>query len=944
VIQVRTTVATPPVIVALLDQAREKDYKSGVLGVRAQPRWDGPARFGHQDVPVRVMPCVSALAVREALLARERGTWLVVLTDRDDSDLGAGVLSHLVWHRLRTPDPWDAVRQRFAASGIDPALTTAPNHREIAVGLLSATRPTGWPPAPGGVLTRDHALGAVARMHLGLGGDADAVDAATVLQWSTDRATLDRIADLRVHAGDPLTDATLEWIGQRSAAAGGPLRQLLVSGEVGDALPLGLVAGLLVKARGGAEAQIAHDALIRLEARLGSVARDRRALEIWGRDAEDVAVDLLEHREQRAVGERVVVRAEALLHGLQADPLAAGSDLLPAGITARLGRLAAALRDGADQARARAARSADHPLMWAEELTAIEDTWSAVSTHRLADTDRRRPAFEAAVRLARWLGQDTVTGPELADLVRRHLEQDAWIDSAVNAATAGVGEPELGSALHAVLAVARHRRDAHDHEFARALAEHTRDDPAPEPVTWGRRYRGVRHVEDLLPDIVARLAATAPVLVLVMDGMTVGVAAVVVGELLERTADGWAEALLPGEESRCAALAVLPTLTAVSRTSLLSGDLSVGEQPEERKGYTELARAHGLAGAALFHKGPLDTSRPGHDFADEVAAAIDNVDRTPLVTCVLNAVDDSLDRSDPAGTRWGMETVRHLAPLLERARRAGRVVVVTADHGHIVERRDGEQRTYAGISSARSRPADGPPPGAGEVLVAGRRVLRHNGRAVLAVDERLRYGPLKAGYHGGAAPAEVVVPVCVLLPGVVPEGAPLRLAPPQEPPWWTEPDHISGSGQTDAAREARATATRPVRKQRITAEQDALFGDQQRPTPSEPLDGPHAIADAVVGSAVYAAQRRIVGRVAVSDESVRTLLAELLAASNRLPAKRAAAALQVTPVALRGAFAHVARLVNVEGYPVVRIDADGTTVVLDAALLREQFEVASGSG
>ena len=36
---------------------------------------------------------------------------------------------------------------------------------------------------------------------------------------------------------------------------------------------------------------------------------------------------------------------------------------------------------------------------------------------------------------------------------------------------------------------------------------------------------------------------------------------------------------------------------------------------------------------------------------------------------------------------------------------------------------------------------------------------------MLAVDETLRYGPLKAGYHGGAAPAEAVVPVVVLVPG-----------------------------------------------------------------------------------------------------------------------------------------------------------------------------------
>ena len=66
---------------------------------------------------------------------------------------------------------------------------------------------------------------------------------------------------------------------------------------------------------------------------------------------------------------------------------------------------------------------------------------------------------------------------------------------------------------------------------------------------------------------------------------------------------------------------------------------------------------------------------------------------------------------------------------------------------------------------------------------------------------------------------------------------------------------------------------------------------------------------------VYAAQRRIAGRVSVSDDRVRDLLAALLAAPARPggPAQ-AAIALAVPPVALRGAILHVQRLLNVEGY------------------------------
>lgn len=140
-------VATLPVIRALLDEAGRKDYRSGVLGVRARPVWPTAAEFTHGSTLVRVVACESALAVWEAITARDKSGWLVVLTDREDGDLGAGIRAHLVGNRLRTPDPWEAVRQLFAATGLDPALTSSPVHREIATGLLAAVPAEGWPPA-----------------------------------------------------------------------------------------------------------------------------------------------------------------------------------------------------------------------------------------------------------------------------------------------------------------------------------------------------------------------------------------------------------------------------------------------------------------------------------------------------------------------------------------------------------------------------------------------------------------------------------------------------------------------------------------------------------------------------------------------------------------------------------------------------------------------------
>ena len=876
-----------------------------------------------------------------------------------------------MWNRLRTPDPWDAVRLRFAATGVEPALTATEEDREIAIGLLMAAPPAGWPPAPGGVLTRDHAFGAVAAAHLGLTDPV--IDATSVLTWTTDPALVSWVADLRSLAGDALTGAVLDWAAERAGAPGGPLLPLLRAGDAGDAVPLGLVAGVLADARDGTvaaqaaretghgaadAAQLAREALIRLEPRLGGVTPPSAALRSWAREAAAVVAGMLRDPALHGSAMALLGRADELLAGTHAIGLADGSDLLPAGLTRRFTSLAGVLRAALPRAPAHQPGSPDSPQIPATTLADIEQAWIGVAGHQLADSDPRTPAFHAAVRLARWLATGTSgRGASLPALLSQHSGSDAWVDSAVNDAAPGTSDPDLGSGLATVLAGVRARRAAHDLAFGAALAAHTSSDSG----AAADGQDGVRNLEDLLPRVVLPLARSTPVLLLVLDGMSAGVGTEVVASVLSRAGDGWAEALMPGQTRRAAALAVLPTLTEVSRASMLCGDLRTGGQDVEQRGYQALTRAHGLPDAALFHKKPLDSSRLGFAVADDVAATISDVTGYPLVTCVLNTIDDALDRSDPGGTAWSADAVKHLIPLLDRARNAGRVVVLTADHGHIVERRQGTQRSYATISSGRSRAAI-EPAGDGEVLVTGPRVLLHDHRAVLAVDEHLRFGPLKAGYHGGGAPAEAVVPVAVLVPGAVPESADLTLAPPQEPAWWIDP--------AAPATPTAPAAAEPTQRPSLAADSWKSGPDQRKPAPDQPptlfdtepvpasadqapagsaagrtASGSPAtptspVSAAVLKSAAYASQKKIAGRVSVSDDQIRGLLGALLhAPGQRLVPALAATALGVSPVLLRGAVLHAQRLLNVEGYPVLRVDADGATVILDEALLREQFGI-----
>lgn len=955
--------ATVAVLRGLIDEARRKDYTHGAFAVRAQPVWTDADTFVHEGTTVRVVPCISSLAVREALLEQEPGTWLVVLTDRTEEDLGYGLLAHLLWNRLRTPDPWAILRQGFAATGLDPALTAAPGGRDLAAGILAVAprEPERWPPAPAGTLTRDHAFGAVAARILGLSGPGGATpDAAAVLDWSASTEAAAAVAALRGDAGDVLADALLDWLADRTGAQGPFVRHLLRSGDLRDVVPLGLVVDVLQGAGGaaGSSGQLAREAMVRLEARLGGRSPDPTAARAWAADASSAARRLIADPDRRADQDRVLARADELLTGCQAGRLAVRSLELPSALTMRLDALGESLRtatahltDSGDAERA-ARTDLDAPLVVPEAAAAVEAAWAAVQQHRLwSPVDRRATATIAAVRLVRWLAGPAALGrspggPGIAGPTRRQLDADAWVDSAVHDAERGVGDAELGAALAAVLAAARLRRRTHDLRFAVALTDHTR---AEHPLPAGG---SVQHLEDALPRLVLPLARTASTLLLVLDGMSAAVATEVIGAATA-TDTGWSEALWREAGERVAALAVLPTLTRVSRASLFCGELQVGEQQVEQTGFAALTGALGI-GSRLFHKKDLDTSRPGHELAAEVAAAVDDVDRLPLVACVLNTIDDALDRSDPGGTDWNLGTIRHLRPLLDRARLAGRVVVMTSDHGHVIERRAGTGRTFPDTSSGRSRAASSGPAGEGEVLVEGRRVLDHGGRAVLAVDELLRYGPIKAGYHGGGNPAEVVVPVAFLVPGAVPEGVDLlALAPPQEPAWWDGPATVGAVPAVPvgvrepapaAAAQAKGRGRQPVPDGSPTLF-DVSAAEPAASVRPAPVAGTGTLfaplADAVVSSPVYATQKRLAGRGVLGDEQIAALLTGLLGApGQRLGQTQVASALRIPPAMFRGALAQVQRLLNVEGYTVIGLDVDGSTTVLDEALLREQFGVA----
>ena len=186
----------------------------------------------------------------------------------------------------------------------------------------------------------------------------------------------------------------------------------------------------------------------------------------------------------------------------------------------------------------------------------------------------------------------------------------------------------------------------------------------------------------------------------------------------------------------------------------------------------------------------------------------------------------------------------------------------------------------------------------------------------------------KRGYHGGATPQEVLVPLAVL----VPQHRTLagwEALPDRAPAWWSQGELPDAEVSTMPARTTR-------RARQATAIQVTLFAEAEGGSAEEPhIDW----IEPLLRSPIFAAQRRAAGRRAPDDQCVRVLLATLEAHQDRLAHRVLEQGLGAPTFRLRGILAGVQRLLNVDGYQVLVVDDISGTVALNRQLLKTQFQL-----
>jgi hypothetical protein len=881
---------------ALVGEARSGAEGNLIIAVEAAPDWPGSEVIESGVGPIRVAPCVSALAVRDVISHWERkdSETLVILTDRDERDLGEEVLARVWRNRLQRPSGWPAIQHLFRVDRLDPALA---EHRWLVDLLVGVAPVHGYPPPPSGFL--DIATAWRTLLRHGLRIDVEQPMVVDLLRWGrTDAARAALNGALGEH---------LEQISARLAADVGPaaphLLRLVAGGRGGDLIPFGLVCDVLWSHGSDFGPQVVA-ARARFETPLGARSLGEPAARSWAEAATEIVREAAEAGETQLTS-TWLTRAEHLLGELDAVNLAVASDVLPVAFTQRLrvaGELLAALLDDPD----------------AEALSRLSDAFAHVDRHfraSLGEDAERVRRLRMGVRLARrHVSAAERTPPrDLGEAATLFIDDGAWVDAAREAIGDGETVETLAAAYGRLASLVDEERRDRDRAFAAAFAAWNRVLPTT--------TEALLPIERVLDEIVVPVAKHARVLLLVLDGLSYPEAIRLFGDL---ASEGWTPNI-PGGVRLPHIVAAVPTVTTVSRTSLLTGRLATGNQETERVGFADhraLRDASGGQPPRLFHKRDLGTEFGR--IAPEVRDTILDPEQH-VVGVVVNAIDDHLAKGGQLRLAEGLQGVKPLRPLLAAAAEARRAVVLASDHGHVIEY--GSRARPVSGGGERWRPATSPP-GEDEVEISGPRVLLGDGRIIAPVTESIRYMAAdKRGYHGGATPQEALCPLVVLTSGAV-TLAGWQPAAARRPAWWDPEVPLLRVPDLPVP-----AAPEPIIDHRGQA---AMFADDLS-VPARAVEVGGWIG-VVLSSPVFEQQRKAAGRTALDEEDVARFLAILEVAGGTAPGPALSEAVGLPPSRLRTKLEALRRMLNVDGYPVLALEPDGTAR-LNRELLATQFEV-----
>lgn len=886
-------------IKAQLAAIRKKIPNTRSVAIRAKTKWTGNTRQEDGGETYLIHQCDSPLAMRLALREGSDSVTTVLITDLDDHEIGDDILVRLKPRKLVPLDSWQIVKALFQARTIDPRII---RHGWIAEALMELIPTEGFPPVASGFLDAETVWTILLNRMIGL--DAACPDLLALLKWSTDPR---HVAQFRT-TSSVFRDAAIEWLVTSAGPTVATVLHCVASNERPDALPIGLAAGVVFHAQAQGKLEKAAG---KLEERyLGGQSPPPAVIDRWAASSTEVVrLQLSDTR----LKQLVLQRADEILREVGAESHAWLSDTSPLGFDLRLAEFGKRLLESL---------SASVP----KNLDPLLAVRQSIAQHDRHSRERRRlERVDMAIRLVRWIMERNGMQEfkSLAEAASQHLAEGGFVDWARMTLRCGDPVRELSEAYAKLFDSVSTIRERQSRQFAELLQDWTASNTSDDTIV---------PVEQVLDRIVTPIAIHKPVLVIVVDGMSVAVFRELMADVLGHD---WVLLAEDGTGLR-PAMATVPSVTEVSRTSLLCGRLMQGNSAIEKSGFAEhpalLRACRSGSPPVLFHKAALHESDDA-SLAADIRKEIGSSHRK-IVGVVVNAVDDHLLKGEQIDTRWSRDEIKVLPALLHEAKTAGRTVIMISDHGHILDC-NAKGQAYEGGERWRmdeGNPADG------ELRIKGPRVVIPESKTLIAPwTERVRYGIKKNGYHGGVSPQEMIIPIAVLNvtddfpPGWVEAAVDL-------PSWW---DVVASPVVSDRKPMEKL---KPQKPKEIPP--GLLFPLDEEPVQPQPAVVAQPVVSMVpewiatlFSSPVFEEQRRLGGRAVPANDVLSRLLVAIDERGGKITSPALARAIQFSPMRLRGLLAIAQRILNVDGFTVLTRDEASDTVELDRNLLFRQFDL-----
>ena len=886
---------------AIVEDLWLEDADASAFGLHVSSSVKGPPEVEFEFGIAHVLRADNVLQIREALLeAEEKNDRIILLTKLQQGDLGHDVVARLARSRLFPFNHVASLCSLFKAKELDRSICDP----GIAHALLEYSPRDGYPPVSAGILDAGTVWSALCR-HVFEMGDREP-DLVTLLLW----ATTDNGPKRYIEATSELRGSLRNRLHSRLGDAADAVLRIIDSDAGKDALALAVTCQVIF---GSGDDSVLDAAAARLEQYHQNKTISKAIGRMLGDLANDAIADL-DRRDDPRIAQSHLERADALLEQFHCKDHSYRNGLSRQGYEQRLIRFGQHIK-----------RAIANPNE--TSIADCEREQKHVADHRIGKQRRygeQVSRTEMAVRLIRWLNQPLPEATSFADQSNAYVKELAFADWAREAICRGEDIPEVSDAYIALDATVSKRQRGFAEQFAKGLADWS---------SVGSTSIGVIGVEHVLEEVIAKVVAQKNrVLMIVLDGMSWAVC----HELLEDIRqDHWFESTFD-EDSAIPhpVIATVPSETRYSRTSLLSGELTDGDQGKERRNFKENPALVDCSDRrkppVLFHKKDITEGSRGAVSEEVSKALLDG--KQNVVGVVINAIDDRLANAQQIRDNWSISRINPLGALLRLARDSGRVVVLASDHGHVWHRTDAQFDPSTEGSRWRQNDSDCKD---GELVVSGKRVIPADS-IIVPWTETIHYKRKQHGYHGGATPQEMVCPL-VLLTDRSSDYSNLKRCAYPFPDWWS-PAPVASPVELEPVVHVAVPSGPPTLFDRLEPDEPPVK-EPTKPAPIEVLPASADWIDRLLASQAYKDQKSKIKRHPPQDSVIRQVLETLNAAGGFLTPGAFIKETSMPAARLDQVIANIRRVLNVDGYEILVIDRTENKVELNIAKLKRQFDV-----